>query len=40
MHIREQFQHRLIHLATAGGEQRSQSGMDILNQRRTPDLGI
>src|ERR1700751_529400 len=33
MHIREQFQQLLLHLAPAGGEQRSQSGIDILDQR-------
>src|SRR4030095_1025914 len=40
MHIREQFQQLLIHLTTAGCEQWSQSGIDILDQRRTPHLGI
>ena len=40
MPLGNQLQHVLSHLPTAGGTQRSQSGMDSLDQRRTPALGL
>ena len=40
MDIGEQFQHLLIDLSATGLQQWSQGRVDILDQRRTPDLGL